>query len=159
MMNYEEWLSGVPEEIRADSLWKVEAYRLALFAADLGWSDVTKLASDKRTINLCSQLFRSLGSISANLAEGYSRGSGRDRARFYEYALGSARESRGWYYQGRHILEDAVISHRLGLITQIIKLLLKMVPQQRGHVLYEESPDYEAMSNDPIQVIQIQNDD
>jgi hypothetical protein len=38
MMNYEEWLSGVPEEIRADSLWKVEAYRLALFAADLGWS-------------------------------------------------------------------------------------------------------------------------
>ena len=120
---------------------------------------VTKLASDKRTINLCSQLFRSLGSISANLAEGYSRGSGRDRARFYEYALGSARESRGWYYQGRHILEDAVISHRLGLITQIIKLLLKMVPQQRGHVLYEQSPDYEAMSNDPIQVIQIQNDD
>lgn len=157
-MNFDEWLAGVPEEIRADSLWKVEAYRLALFAVDLGWGDVTKLANDKRTINLCSQLYRSLGSISANLAEGYSRGTGRDRARFYEYALGSARESRGWYYQGRHILEDAVISHRLGLITQIIKLLLKMVPQQRGHVLYEESPDYEVISNDPLQTIQIEND-
>lgn len=119
-MNFEEWLSGVPDEIRVDSLWKVEAYRLVLFAADLGWHDVTKLANDKRTINLCSQLYRSLGSINANLAEGYSRGSGRDRARFYEYALGSARESRGWFYQGRHILEDAVISHRLGIITQII---------------------------------------
>jgi four helix bundle protein len=157
-MNFDEWLAGVPEEIRADSLWKMEAYRLALFAADLGWSDVTKLANDKRTINLCSQLYRSLGSISANLAEGYSRGSGRDRARFYEYALGSARESRGWYYQGRYILENAVIAHRLGLITQIIKLLLKMVPQQRGHVFHEESPDYETVIHSPLQVDQIQND-
>ncbi len=25
--------------------------------------------------------------------------SGKDRARFYEYSLGSAREGRGWYYR------------------------------------------------------------
>ena len=35
-MTYEEWATGVSEEIRGDSLWKVEAYRLALFVADLG---------------------------------------------------------------------------------------------------------------------------
>ncbi len=39
-----------------------------------------------------------VGSIRANIAEGYSRGTGKDRARFYEYALGSARESRDWYF-------------------------------------------------------------
>ena len=55
---------------------------------------------DRRTIGLADQLYRSLGSIGANLAEGYSRGTGKDRAHFYEYALGSARESRDWYYIG-----------------------------------------------------------
>jgi len=93
-MNYGEWEKAVPEEIKGDSLWKVEAYRLGLFIADVGWYDVTKLLRDKRTLGLSDQLYRALGSISANLAEGYSRGTGRDRARFYEYALGSARESR-----------------------------------------------------------------
>lgn len=106
----------------------MEAYRLGLFAADVGWHDTTKLMRDKRTLELSDQLYRALGSISANLAEGYSRGTGRDRARFYEYALGSARESRDWYYKGRHILGPAVTTHRLSLLTQIIRLLLTMVP-------------------------------
>jgi len=44
---------------------------------------------DRRTLGLSDQLYRSLGSISANLAEGYSRGTGKDRAHFYEYALSS----------------------------------------------------------------------
>jgi hypothetical protein len=38
-MNYVDWLKTVPVEIRADPLWNQEAYRLALFAADLGWHD------------------------------------------------------------------------------------------------------------------------
>ena len=107
-MNYETWVKTVPAEITGDSLWKMEAYRLALFAADLGWHDVTKLAGDRRTLDLAGQLYRAVGSVEANISEGYSRGSGRDRARFYEYALGSARESRGWYYKGRYVLGDAV---------------------------------------------------
>ena len=32
----------VPKEITGDSLWKVEAYRLALFVAELGWYDISK---------------------------------------------------------------------------------------------------------------------
>jgi len=142
-MNYEEWEKAVPEEIKRDALWRVEAYRLGLFVAELGWYDVTKLMRDKRTVGLADQLYRSLGSISANLAEGYSRGSGKDRARFYEYALGSARESRDWYYKGRHILGEAVVQHRLRLLTQIIRLLLTMIPQQRGRVLREQAAVYQ----------------
>ena len=143
-MNYKEWVKSVPEEIKSDSLWKMEAYRLGLFIADLGWHDVTKLMRDKRTIGLSDQLYWSLGSISSNLAEGYLRGTGKDRARFYEYALGSARESRDWYYKGRHVLREAVTSHRLCLLTQIIRLLVTMVPQQRGHTLREQSVTYQT---------------
>ena len=143
-MNYLEWEASVPKEISSDSLWKVEAYRLSLFAAEIGWEDVTKLVQDTRTRSLSDQLYRSLGSIGANLAEGYSRGTGRDRARFYEYALGSARESKDWYYKARHLLPDNVISHRLALLTQVRRLLLIMVPNQRGQVLREETPEYDV---------------
>ena len=143
-MNYEAWLRDVPAEMTGDSLWKMEAYRLALFVADLGWHDATKLTGDRRTLDLAGQLYRALGSIEANISEGYSRGSGRDRARFYEYALGSARESRGWYYKGRHVLGEAVTTHRLQLLTQIVCLLLAMVPDQRayGSFLKEDAPAY-----------------
>ena len=131
-----------PEAITGDSLWKMQAYRLAMFAADVGWEDVTRLLRDRRTVSLANQLYRSLGSIGANLAEGYSRGTGPDRARFYEYALGSARESRDWYYKGRHVLGQEVTNQRLDVLTHIIRLLLTMVPQQRGRSLREEPQPY-----------------
>ena len=103
---------------------------------------MAKLIGDQRTRSLSDQLCQALGSTSANIAEGYSRGTGKDRARFYEYALGSARESRDWYYKARHVLGDTVVQHRLDLLTQIIRLLLTMVPQQRGRAMREEAVSY-----------------
>jgi four helix bundle protein len=141
-MTYEAWVETVPREIRADSLWRMAAYRLGLFASDLGWSDVTQLSRDRRTMGLADQLCRALGSISANLAEGYSRGTGNDRARFYEYALGSARESLDWYYKARHVLGEEIVQDRLRLLTDVIRLLLTMVPQQRARLLREEQHPY-----------------
>jgi four helix bundle protein len=132
-MNYAEWEKKVPSVIRKDSLWTVEAYRLALFLADISWNDAKKLSKDNCTRSLSDQLYRSVGSISANIEEGYSKQSSKDRARFYEYALGSARESRGWYYKARHVLGDAISDHRMEFITQVIRLLIKMVPDQRGY--------------------------
>jgi LysW-gamma-L-lysine/LysW-L-ornithine aminotransferase len=133
----------VPENIRNDSLWRVEAYRLALFLADLGWQDVTKLMADGRTIRIADQLYRAAGSIGANIAEGYSRGTGKDRARFYEYALGSGRECRYWYFEARHVLGPDVTQHRLDLLSQIIRLLLTMVPNQRQSTLREDITSYD----------------
>lgn len=153
-MNFAAWTKTVPDEIKGDSLWKMQAYQLALFSGDAGWFDVTKLMRDRRTLELSDQLYRALGSVSANLAEGYSRGTGKDRARFYEYSLGSAREARDWYYKARHILGTEVTAHRLRLLTEIIQLLLTMVPQQRGRTLREDSPIYyaidEAIANAPL---------
>lgn len=147
--DYKEWEGLVPEEFKGDSLWRVEAYRLGLFVADLGWHDVTKLVRDRRTLRLSDQLYRALGSISANVAEGFSRGTGRDRARFYEYALGSARESRDWCYKARHVLGETVTQHRLSLLTQIVRLLLTMIPQQRGRTLRDQHSPYEIDPNEP----------
>ncbi len=143
-MNFNDWLTTVPEAITGDSLWKMEAYRLGVFAADVSWFDVTKLMLDKRTLDLSDQLYRAVGSISANIAEGYSKSTGKDRARFYEYALGSARERRDWYYKARHILGDDIANHRMNFMTQIIRLLTTMVPQQRLHgTIREDTPTYE----------------
>lgn len=144
-MNYQEWEKAVPVEITNDSLWKMEAYRLGLFLSDICWYDVTKLFKDRRTVKLSDQLYRSAGSISANLAEGYSRGTGKDRARFYEYALGSARECRDWYYKERHILGTTITKHRIEFVTQIIKLLLIMVPEQRKYKIKEPIQNYKTM--------------
>ncbi|MEE9368477.1 MAG: four helix bundle protein [Pontiella sp.] len=141
-MNDAGWERNVPNVIKADSLWTVEAYRLSLFLADISWHDATELSKDSRTRSLADQLYRSVGSMSANIEEGYSKQSSKDRARFYEYALGSARESRGWYYKARHVLGESVGEHRMELITQAIRLLIKMVPDQRGYKIKEKSPEY-----------------
>ncbi len=150
-MTYEEWVRDLPDVITGDSLWKMQAYRIALFCADLGWSDSVKLAHDHSMIGLSDQLFRSLGSISANIAEGYSRGTSRERAHFYEYALGSAWESRTWYFLARIVLGESVISHRLSLVTHLIQLLLTMIPQQRGYRI-KESPDRYEISQENLEI-------
>ena len=144
-MNFREWLAAVPSEITNDALWRMEVYRLALFAVDLAWHDVSALFQDKRMFGVADQLYRSVGSIAANIAEGYSRRSGRDQARFYEYALGSAREARGWYYQGRHALKDEVAPHRIELMTQIVRSLLTIIPAERGFKMKDEAPPYEVV--------------
>jgi four helix bundle protein len=97
---------------------------------------------EKRTLSLADQLTRALGSIAANIAEGYSRGTGKDRAHFYEYALGSARESRTWFFLARHALREEIVAHRMRLLGQIIRLLLTMIPEQRGRVLREPKAEY-----------------
>ncbi len=138
-MNFNDWVESLPSAIKNDSLWKMEAYRLALFATEIGWHDVTELMKDKRTLGIADQLHRALGSISANLAEGYSHHTGKSRAQ---------------YYKLHHVLKEEVVNHRINFLTQIIKLLLTMVPQQRGKTLSlkEEKADYtiDILNNIPF---------
>ena len=141
-MKYVEWLETVPSEITNDPIWKLEVYRLALFAGDIGWKDVQKLSKEKLMFSVADQLHRSLGSISSNLTEGYSRSKGLDRARFIEISLGSARESRDWYHKSRHVLSSEVIKHRMELLTRIISMLTAMIPHQRRNAIREEQSEY-----------------
>ncbi len=145
ILKYADWLGTVPAEINNDPIWEHEVYRLALFADDLGWEDTLKLSEAKLMFSVADQLHRSLGSISANLAEGYSRSKGLERARCFEIALGSARASRDWYYKSRHVLSPDVVKHRMGLITHIIAMLAPMISLQRHHAIREERAEYSAL--------------
>ena len=141
-MNYQDWLATISKEFTGDALRKMEVYRLALFAGNIAWPDVTKLMQGRRTLSLSDQLYRAVGSVNANYPEGYSRSSRKDQVRFYEYALGSAREARGWYWKGRHVLSEAVALHRMQLLTHIVRHLLNIIPAERSYALREEPPPY-----------------
>ena len=135
------WIKSVPDAFKKDALWRHQVYQLALYLSDISWQDVCELHKDYRTRSLADQLYRSLGSISANIAEGYSRSSTRDQIRFYEYSLGSARESRDWYHKSRHILGEQMVIERQEIITQINRLLLTIISRHRNTVR-ESRVDY-----------------
>src|SRR5687768_1648971 len=118
-MTFEEWEAGVPVVVRSDSLWRVKAYRLALFLSDLAWEDAAKLILEPRARGTADQLYRASANISSNISEGYSRNTGKGRAIFYEYALGSVREMRDWYYNSRAVLPSGVTDHRMELASTI----------------------------------------
>jgi four helix bundle protein len=130
-MTYEQWEAQVPEDIRRDPLWRVEAYRFGLFLSDLAWPDAMKLLKHKLMSANANQLYRAASNISSNVSEGYSRSTAADRARFYEYALGSVRETRDWYYKGRRALPQKVVEHRIDISTRLIRLLITMVTNER----------------------------
>ncbi len=139
----EDWEARAPPSLRADSLWNVKAYRLALYLADLAWRDSAHLRRTAAGRALHDQLLRATASIGANIAEGYSRGTGKDRARFYEYALGSARESRDWYFKCRAALREEVVTARLNALSEVVRLLLAMIPDQRKQ-MRDDSADYDV---------------
>lgn len=134
-MTFEEWEAGVDEGVRRDRLWRMRAYRLALYLAEVGAADARELTAELLTRNIAGQLFRALGSIRANLGEGYSRSAGRDRARFFEYALGSARESREWYAHAGLVLGRERLRERIELLEEIVRLLLAIIPRERERTI------------------------
>ena len=128
--SYEEWLGQVLPSITGDPLWNFETYRKALFLSDLAWFDAEVLLNDKRGRAIVWQLLDSAGSVPANIEEGFGRGFGRDYGRFLKISLGSARETRGWYYRGRHAFDLSVVEHRLQLANDIISGLVTTAKQQ-----------------------------
>ena len=123
-MRYEEWEATVPPQIKGERMWEFFGYRKALFLYDVCWKDCETLLKHPLGRTVAQQLIRSAGSISANIEEGYGRGFGKDRLYFLRIALGSARESKGWYYRGKELLSPEVIQHRLNLVSEVIALLV-----------------------------------
>jgi four helix bundle protein len=112
-----------------EPLWSVQAYRRAQYAVDVHTHDRRSI-SQLVSAPAFDQLTRAIGSISANIAEGYSRSSAADRARFYSYALGSTREALAWYNTLRIEL-GPVVDERQALLIQIRRLLLTTLRNMR----------------------------
>ena len=130
VQKYSEWLEDVPDYLKRDALWNLDVYHKSMFLYELAWVDCEQLLKHPLGKPIAHQLIRSAGSISANIEEGYGRGYGKDYARFLRIALGSARESRGWYHRSRRILIESVIEHRIKLLDTIIAGLVTLSNQQ-----------------------------
>src|SRR5687768_16152332 len=90
----------VSEEDGRDPLLRMRVYRLAIELLEESWADAEKLRVHQATEKVSGQLYAAVGSISATLGEGYSRSSGRDRARVLSTPL--APRERAWFGTGRH---------------------------------------------------------
>ncbi|MBI3160779.1 MAG: four helix bundle protein [Chloroflexi bacterium] len=133
VLTFEEWVEAVPNSIRNDPLWKSRSYQLALYLFDLVWEDWTFLKSDLRGREMSAQIIRSAGSISANIEEGYGRGTvTADHTRILRIALGEARETRGWYWRSRKLFPEEVLETRIELCDQIIALLVTTITASRS---------------------------
>jgi four helix bundle protein len=128
----EEWAAAnVPQSMREDPIWRLPAYRYALYLGDLVQDDVTRIRAHHSTRTLVDQLLDAVESISANIAEGYSRTTGPERARFFEYAHSSARESRDWLFKVRRALDPATVAARIALVTRIMRIVPVAIKEER----------------------------
>ena len=114
-----------------DFIKRMRVYQVAIQLLEDAWNDAEALAEHRVTHTVGAQLYTAVGSIAANLGEGYSRSSGRDRARFFEYALGSARESTIWYKAAARVLDPETVAVRDAALEEIKRLLQAIIPRER----------------------------
>ena len=119
------------DAISNDRIWHVAAFRKAMQLLDDARNDATQLSRARLYEPISRQLFRAVGSIAANLSEGYSRSTGLDRARFWEYSLGSVRESLVWYYAARAFLGSELADDRAATLVELRRLLLTSIANER----------------------------
>ena len=133
--NFKEWKESVPATLKNSPLWASKYYRLSMYLYDLVWKDCQKLRKDFRGKAIANQIIRSSGSICANQEEAYGRGIGtRDYIRVLRIALGETRETQGWYFRSRHLLDETVIKHRTEILDQIIALLVTNIQSHSNNL-------------------------
>ena len=129
--DFTEWEATVPESFKRDPIWRTPAYRYGVWLSDLAKEDAKVLRADADSRSDVDQLLRAVGSISANLAEGYSRRTGIERARYYDYARATAREAKDWYFKVRRALGESVVEQRHAVLERIIRILTAIIPRER----------------------------
>jgi four helix bundle protein len=110
-----------------DRLDEIEFYRLSLLLWEEYWKDSESLVNDLRGKEIAKQMIRCIGSISANIEEGYGRGFGKEYPQFLRIARGSARESKGWYKKCSPLLNSEIIIKRIEMLDSIIAMLTKSI--------------------------------
>ena len=129
---FTEWEATVPESVKRDPIWRTPAYRFASWLSKLAKNDAGILRENRWTSEDAGQLLRAVNSIGANLAEGYGRSTGRERARYYDYAKASAREARDWYFKAGEELGIDVMEQRIELLDRILRILTAIIPRERN---------------------------
>jgi four helix bundle protein len=98
-------------------------YQMACELYELCWDDCNVLMKDIRGKEITRQLIRAVGSICANIEEGYGRTSSKEYTRFLSIARGSAQESKGWYTRSNKLLNHEIIKDRTEKLDSIIAMI------------------------------------
>jgi four helix bundle protein len=139
-MTYDEWEATVPGTLKADAIWRVQAYRLASYAGSVAGFDADTVAERPWLVKSAGQLASAAESVPANIAEGYARLSPKDRIRYYEYALGSAAETKSRYVTLSRRFDPSLVDARLAVLASISRLVLKMISSGRVKPRPPEDP-------------------
>ena len=115
------------KKVCVDRLETVGFYVKAMELWDCFWEDSEILGKDYRGREIVRQLVRSVGSIGANIEEGYGRGFGKEYPQYLRITRGSARESRGWYGRARKLLPEPILLERINILNEIIGAISKAV--------------------------------
>ena len=126
-----EWQARQPDAFTGDPLWRLDTYREALYLADRVRADVIEAGVPGSYAAMKEQLLTSVGSIAANIAEGYGRPTTADRVRFLSYALGSAREALTWYQTLPSSIDRAAFDDRIARLARIRRMLLGLLTRLR----------------------------
>ena len=110
-----------------EPLLRYPFYIKALEFYDRVMEDTDKPISDERWRIIVKQLVRSAGSISANIEEGYGRGTSQEFAHRLKIARGEACESKGWYRRSKKFLPSELVVCRRREVGEIIALLTSTI--------------------------------
>lgn len=81
---------------------------------------------------IANQVLRSASSMSANIAEGFGRRTGKEYTHYLIVARGSTTETLDWYLKCRdlRLIESEVFDKRKAVLEEVLKMLNRMVSQQ-----------------------------
>jgi four helix bundle protein len=126
---------SITAESAQDPLRRMRVYLLAEGLVPVCFEDAKLVEANAITAPIASQLYAAVCSIEANIAEGYSRSSGKDRARIFEFALGSVRESMSRYRSVTPVLGLPIVTTRLAVLEEMRRMLLAIIPRERGKIM------------------------
>ena len=127
-LSLDEWQASRSVHITRDSVWKLDAYRFALYLLYCACYDCAEL---RPLLSVEDQLVRAVGGVSASIAEGFSRPTAPDQLRLLGYALGSLRECITWYSSLERRLGQPRFEARLALVSDTRGLIQGLIRYKR----------------------------
>ena len=115
-----------------DPLNRMRVYQMAVELVPDCYADALVIIKGPITKDLAPDLYAAVTSIESNIAEAYSRSSGKERATRFEYALGSVRESMSLYRSSSPMLGQKIVKDRRDRLEEIRRMLLAIIPRERG---------------------------
>lgn len=137
-LSFAAYEASPPVAYRDDPIWRTRMYRMASYLGARCATDTAQLGT-RISLAVAHQFVRSVNAVTANISEGYSRGGGPERLRFYTYALGSAREALAWIdalgdapWPPRDEYRDLLVQIRRQLLTAIKSMRNELGEMQLG---------------------------